>query len=252
MLCPAVPLAPTLLRAVLPLLMFIAVAAAATAQTLVLSTGVREPFTREERDGFLDQVMAEVFRRIGMRAEVRVYEASERAMINANQGVDDGIALRIKGLEAQYPNLVRVPEKVMDNDFVAYTLGESFATRNWESLRSRRVGYIIGWKVFEGRFDPATEVIRVKDPSQLFSLLGQKRVDVVLYERWQGLALARREQLPVRVLEPPLAQQEMFMYLHTRHAALANKAAAALAEMKRDGTYRRLHDATLRPLLPAR
>lgn len=249
---PAVSPAPTLLRALFSMLTIFFVAATAQAQTLVLNTGVREPFTTEKRDGFLDQVVAEVFRRLGLKAEVVVYEASERAMINANQGVDDGIALRIKGLEAQYPNLVRVPEKVMDNEFVAWTLGEPFATRSWESLRPYRVGHIIGWKVFEGRLDPETDVTRVKDPPQLFSLLRQKRADVVLYERWQGLALARREQLPVRVLEPPLARQEMFMYLHKRHAALVDKAAAVLAEMKRDGTYRRLHDATLKPLLPTR
>lgn len=252
MLCPAVPPAPTLFRQWFFLLTFLAVAATVQAQTLVLNTGVREPFTTEKRDGFLDQVVAEVFRRLGLKAEVLVYEASERAMLNANQGLDDGIALRIRGLEAQYPNLVRVHEKVMDNDFVAYTLGEPFATRGWESLRPYRVGHIIGWKVFEGRLDPAAEVIRVKDPHQLFALLGQKRADVVLYERWQGLMLARREQLPVRMLEPPLAQQEMYMYLHKRHAAIVDRAAAALAEMKRDGTYRRLHDATLKPLLPVR
>lgn len=220
--------------------------------TLVLNTGVRAPYTQPDRSGFLDRLAAEAFRRIGLKAEVQVYEASERAMQNANAGIDDGMAMRIKGLEAQYPNLVRVPEKIIDNDFVAYSRGSDFPTQDWEALAPYHVAHIIGWKVFESRLGGRGDVTRVRNAEQLFELLRQNRTDVILYERWQGLWWAQRMALEARLLEPPLASQEMFIYLHRKHEPLAGKVAAALAAMKKDGSYRRIFDETLAPLAARR
>jgi len=215
---------------------------------LVLNTGVRAPYTQSDRSGFLDRLVAELFRRIGLQAEVQVYEASERAMQNADAGIDDGMAMRIKGLEKQYPNLVRVPEKVIDNDFVAYSRRHAFPTRNWEALAPYHVAHIIGWKVFEKNLGNRGEITRVRNAEQLFDLLRQDRADVILYERWQGLWWARELALDARLLEPPLASQEMFIYLHRKHAPLVGKLAAALAAMKQDGSYKRIFDDTLAPL----
>lgn len=220
--------------------------------TFKLNTSVTEPYTTPAHDGFLDRLMAEAFRRLGHKAEITVYEASERALINANRGLDDGALPRIKGLEAQYENLLRVPEKVMDTEFVGYTLGAPFATDGWESLRSRQLAYILGWKIFENNLDASYPAVRVRDPQQLFGMLRLGRAEVVLYERWQGLAQAKAENLRVHVLEPPLARSEQFLYLHRRHAHLVDRLAAVLAEMKRDGTYRRLHDATVKHLAGGR
>lgn len=220
--------------------------------TLVLNTGVRAPYTHADRSGFLDRLVAEAFRRIGLKAEVQVYEASERAMQNANAGIDDGMAMRIKGLEAQYPNLIRVPEKVIDNDFVAYSRRHDFPARSWEALAPYHVAHIIGWKVFENNLGGRKDITRVRNVEQLFELLRQDRTDVVLYERWQGLWWARELALDARLLEPPLASQEMFIYLHRKHEPLVAKVAATLAAMKKDGSYRRIFDETLTPLAARR
>jgi polar amino acid transport system substrate-binding protein len=220
-------------------------------ETLVLSTGVGPPFTTPQHDGFLDRLMAEAFRRAGARVEIRVHESSERALINANNGVDDGVVPRIKGLDSQYPNLVRVPEVVFDNDFVAYSLHHRFRTADWQSLAPYHVSYLIGWKIFENNLADHREATAVKDAAQLFNLLRLERTDVILYERWQGLWQARQLHLPVAVMEPPLARQEMYCYVNRKHAALAPAVAAALAAMKRDGSYRRIYDATLTPLASA-
>ena len=225
---------------------------ALAADTLVISTGNGQPFTAPQRSGFFDQLLAEAFRRVGYQAEMRVHESSERALINANNGIDDGVAARIKGLEVQYPNFVRVPEKLFDNDFVAYARHFEFATPDWQSLAPYHVSYLIGWKIFENNLAGKREATQVKDAAQLFSLLQQDRTDVILYERWQGLWRARELGMPVKMMEPPLARQEMFCYLHRKHAELVPKLAAALAAMKRDGSYQRIFDATLTPLAGAR
>lgn len=219
---------------------------------LVLNTGVRQPYTTADNKGFLDRLTAEAFRRIGHPARVQVYDSSERALINANGGIDDGTVLRIRGLEAQYPNLIRVPEKVMDNDFVAYSLQHHFVARDWDSLQPYQVSYILGWKVFESNLPQSVSATRVRSPEQLFSLLRLGRTEVVLYERWQGLWRARELGLPVKVIEPPLANAEMFMYLHKTHAHLVPRLADTLAAMKRDGSYQRIYDAAFKPLAAIR
>lgn len=221
---------------------------AAAEQRLVLSTGVVAPYTTPARQGFLDQLVAAVFREVGVQAEVMVYPAaSERSLLNANEGIDDGQALRVAGLEQIYPNLIRVPEPVILNEFVALSVRHRFATPGWAALKPYTVTYIIGWKIFEANVPSETPRTPVREADQLFTLLAQDRADVALYERWQGLAQARRSGLPVQVMEPPLASTPMYMYLHRKHAHLVPKVAQALARLKQDGTYQRIAAATLRP-----
>lgn len=234
------------LRAVLPaaLCVWLPLMAMA-AEPLRLVTGNSAPFVTAQRTGFFDLLVAEMFRRIGVQAEVYTHPSSERALVNANRGDDGGVVARIRGLEAQYPNLVVIPEKIFDNDFVACTLGEEFPTPDWQALASRHVAFIRGWRIFEANLSAHQRLTRVRDADQLFELLQRQRVEVALYERWQALWHARVQRIPLRVLEPPFARQAMFAYLNRKHAEWAPHAASALAAMKVDGSYRQIFDSTL-------
>lgn len=212
----------------------------AQAQVLRLSSGVGAPYLQDNQKGFLDLLVPEIFRRIGVQAESVRYEATERAMINANKGVDDGVAMRIRGLEKTYPNLVRIEEKVIDNEFVAYATRLQIATTGFATLIPYQVGHINGWKVFESGLLPGTQVTRVQSAEQLFTLLTSDRAEVVLFERWQGNHILRERGIKAHMLQPPLVTTEMFMYLHARHAALVEPVARALRAMKADGSYQRI------------
>lgn len=220
--------------------------AAQAADKFVLTTGVLAPYSTPDRKGFLDQLVAAVFREVGLSAELTIYPtATERGMLNANEGRDDGLAMRVAGLEKQYPNLIRVPEPVAINEFVAISTRHRFATPNWDSLQPYTVSYIIGWKVFEQNVPKGRELTLVRDAEQLFSLLARDRTDVVLYERWQGLVQTRTMGLKVQVMEPPLVRTPMYMYVHKKHAALVPQLAQALHRLKQNGTYARIYDSTL-------
>lgn len=215
---------------------------------LILSTSVVAPYTTPERQGFLDQLIPAIFREVGQDAEVQVYpNASERSLLNANEGIDDGQALRVGGLDKLYPNLIQVPEPIITNDFVALGVNQRFATPDWNALRPYTVSYIIGWKVFEANVPTSIARTPVRDAEQMFTLLARGRVDVVLYERWQGLEQARASGVPALVMEPPLVSTPMYMYLHKKHAALVPRVARALAGLKQNGAYQRIHAATLKP-----
>ncbi len=217
-------------------------------QTLVINAATGPPLTNEARTGFLDVLATEALRRIGVGLEI-IRLPAERALINANAGIDDGDLIRIAGLEKAYPNLVRVPEKMMDMNFVAFTKHVEIQTDGWQALKPYSIGIIKGWKILENNIPGAATLTLAEDAEQLFRLLEKDRVDLVLYSRWMGLARITRHNLRgVRVLTPPLVTKEMFMYLHKKHKPLVPKIAAALREIKAEGTYQRLFQEKVAPL----
>jgi len=221
---------------------------AADGPTLVLSDTYDAPYTTEAGDGFLDIVAAEAFRRAGLHLKM-VRVSPERALLNANAGVEDGVSARIAGLEKNYPNLVRIPEKILDFPFVAFARQTKLTSANWETLASLSVGHIQGWKIFEQNLKPGTQVTVVDDAEQLFTMLDKNRVDVALYERWLGLALAEKMGIKnIHVVEPALAEREMFIYLNKRHADKVSAIAAALRAIKADGTYGKICREKFAPL----
>jgi polar amino acid transport system substrate-binding protein len=207
---------------------------------LVLNNPTAPPFTTTAHDGLLDVVVGEAFRRTGLKLSL-VNLPAERGLINANAGIDDGDLSRIAGIEKVYPNLVRVPEKIFDMDFVAFARSDLIQQASWKNLEPYSVGYIKGWKIFEQNLFPQTEITTAEAPEQLMNMLNLGRVQFVLYSRWMGLALAKRMQIKdIRVIEPALAQRAMYIYLNKRYQAYVTRLAQALRDIKREGMYTRV------------
>ena len=159
---------------------------------LTLATGTVPPLaSRPGQTGFLEALAVEVFSRIGYDVAL-LYLPFERALINANAGVEDGDVFRAAGLEKTYPNLLRVPERVLALDFVAYALRPEVQVHDWGDLARYSVGYVNGWKIFERNAKSARDFTTVRELEQLMPLLIRGRADVVLVDRWEGLWLAHR------------------------------------------------------------
>lgn len=221
---------------------------AAARPRLTLATGLIQPLTAlDGRSGFLDRLLGEAFNGIGVDVTL-VRTPFRRALINANAGIEDGDPLRAPGFEQEYPNLVQVPESVLDLDFVALALRTDVQVRGWNDLSRYSLAYVNGWKIFERRVPAGPNVATVRNLDQLLPMLTSGRADLVLVDRWEGLWLARQAGLVARPQEPPLARVPMHTYLHRRHAALVSPLAAALAELKRNGTWQRLYDQILAPM----
>lgn len=223
-------------------------AVAADLNTLILSDTYEAPYTTVAGDGFLDIIAGEAFRRAGLSMTfIRV--PPERALLNANAGIEDGVSARIAGLEKTYPNLVPVPEHILLFHFVAFTQRADLPKADWQTISPLEVGHIRGWKIFEQNLTPQTRVTIVDTAEQLFEMLDLGRIDVALYERWLGLALAAKRGLRnVRMVEPPLAERPMFIYLHKRHADAVPRLADALRAIKAEGLYTRVCEAKFAPL----
>jgi polar amino acid transport system substrate-binding protein len=211
-------------------------AAAADTTTITVSTN-NTPLDRQA----LHDLSKEAFRRIGVEFKL-VTLPSERSLHSANLGEVDGEGLRVAGLSGQYPNLVQVPERYIGISFVAFARDATIRLeQGWESLKPHRIAFINGWKMFEANASGARSVSKVDKPDQLFLMLDSGRVDLALYTRTDGVALARGMGLgAIAPIAPALKDVDMYLYLNRKHEALVPRLSQALREMKADGSYNRI------------
>jgi len=218
---------------------------------LTLSTYAGPPLSNSNQSGFYDQVLNEAFSRAGHKIKI-IQLPAERSLINANEGIVDGDFVRISGLSALYQDLIRVPEKIINFDFVAFTKDSNLAISDWQSTKGYHIGIVRGWKILEKNLVGAASLSRVKNQQLLFKLLDKNRVDIVVYSRFEGYELINQLDIKgVKVLEPPLETREMFLYLNKQHSQLVPIIAQNIMDMKKDGSYDEIFKKTLLPYLQA-
>lgn len=223
------------------------VCTAAQVTQLELNTTTRPPLSTEDQTGFIDRVAKEALARLGIEL-ITIRLPAERALLDANGGMLDGEISRVEGLEGGYPNLIRVPEKLMDLEFTVFSRHIKHVESGWEGLRPYSTAIINGWKILENNIPASAEVTKVKSPTQLFRLLNLDRVDLIIYERWGGVSLINDlEIVDVRPLAPPLLVKGIFMYLNKKHKALVPALSRELRNIKEDGTYKLIYMQTLEP-----
>lgn len=216
------------------------------AENLKINTSIKPPFSTEEENGFFDILVNELFARLGFRVDL-VRLPAERALQMANEGLSDGDIPRISGLSSLYPNLIEIEEPVVDYYFVAFSHKNLMPLEFcWEKMAGKRVGFIIGWKIYENLVPKSAKVIRVASPDQLLKLLEGKRIDVALYERYAGRYLIESNNYQgLEECSPPLAVRPMHLYLNKKHQNLAAPLSRELKKMKRDGSWQKIASFTL-------
>ncbi len=232
------------------LLLFLSLAVNAQ-QTIVMNTAFSNPISNDTQTGFGDKVLGEAFKHIGYKLET-VRLPAERALINANKGIDDGDLLRIGGLQKKYPNLIQVPEKIMDMDVMLFTKNQlGFKVKGWKSITSQSVSIITGWKVFEINLGKNVHIIKTDNVDQMFTMLTKNRADFAGYERWSGLKFIKNANISnIKLIEPPLVSTPLYTYLHKKHKKLVPKLAAEIRQMKKDGSIKKIFNELLKPLMP--
>jgi len=205
---------------------------------LVITTFTGPPESNESDTGLYDLILQEAFRRINQLIDIDHLPA-ERALMNADSGLTDGEFPRISGLEKLYPNLIMVPERLTDYEFVAFSKHNGKKMYSWDALKPYDVAIVRGWKILEENIVKYRSLVRVKNHKLLFNLLVNDRADIVIYSRISGEAYIHSQGLAglVVTLEPPLDVREMHLYLNKKHEQLVEPLSQALREMRKDGTY---------------
>jgi len=166
-------------------LLLLPVSIMADDRIIMLNVTGQPPLNSDDQMGFMDEVAKQAFRRIGIQLKT-IRLPAERGLVNANQGRVDGEMSRVRGIEKSYNNLIRVPEKIMDWEFVGFSYQPISFVHGWSDLAGRNIAYINGWKIFEANVPDTAEIIKIQHAEGLFNLLRKHRTDIVLYERWGG------------------------------------------------------------------
>jgi len=215
---------------------------------IVLNDTNKLPYTTKNKNGFLDVVMAEAFKRIGFKL-IMVRLPAERGLLGANEGIVDGELNRIAGIQKVYKNLIPVPEKIRNSDFCVLSK-KSNIINSPEVLGQHVVGYIKGWKIYEKMMAGSDNVITTDNPQQLFRLLKINRIDAALYTCMQGFIIAKELNIEnMKILEPRIKQREMFMYLNKKHEHIIPAISKALKDIRREGLYDQLYKEKISPFI---
>ena len=195
--------------------------------------------------GIFDLLVTEATHRVGLEV---VFDAvpAERSIRNVSAGLADGDGPRIREMDSLYPNLVRVPEALLNFEFVAFSRDAGISTDSWSDLWPYHVAAPRGWKILEINLEASLSLTTTRTVADSFAVLDAGRVDVVVGERRIGESLLQSMGLEdVFVLEPPVDSREVFLFLNARHQHLIEPIAAALHQMKADGTYDELVESVL-------
>ena len=220
------------------LFLFLFFSSGSSARTiLTFTTGDDQSHGRAKA---MNAVLTECFNRIGIRLNITPMP-SKRSLINANSGIEDGNFLRTNALSYAFPNLVVVPERLSVNRVVAFSKNEKIEINGWKSLFQYHVAYVNGWKNCERELKDHKSTTTVKNEYLLFTLLENNRADVGVFELSTGTeVLNKLGYTSIKAIEPPIVTNDLFLYVHKKHAALIPKIVKTLQSMKQDGTYRNI------------
>ncbi len=229
-------------------LLFILINPVFAQNPLFIGSPFEPPISSPDQQGIVDRIILQAFAKIGREALITRLPA-ERSLLVAAQGINDGDLIRVEGLQRQYPNLIQVPEKLIDFEFVAFSKAAQVSVRDWDDLSPYSVGIVRGWKILQEKAAGAL-LTQVDSLALLFTLIEKGRADLVIYERLAGLQAIQSLQLKdIQQVEPPLETQSMYLYLHKRHKTLVAPLVEALRSMKRDGSYQLIIAEGLQPLI---
>ncbi len=211
--------------------------------TLRINTSIKPPFSTQDETGFFDRLLKAVAESSDLNIQL-IRLPPSRALVSANAGISDGDLPRVGGLTPFYPNLVQVPEKLIDYQFIAFC-NDNFSPDGWDSLFNRHVAYLLGWKIYEQKVT-SKNVSKLRRPHQLFEMLAEARVDTVLYEKFSGQYIMNNmADKSIRLCGPALATKPMYLYLHKSQQHLVKPIVAEIKKMKEDGRYQTIFEQTL-------
>ena len=197
-------------------------------------------FHDENHQGLADKVLKEALSRIGYDLKVVVLPA-ERSLLMAKSGGVDGELLRTRGIEHDYPGLVRVAESLVDVEFVVFSFQSDDQIKDWASLKNKTVGVITGMKIIEENIPEGSDVSRVRNANQLFSMVKNGRVEYGVFVRDIGESFLKDNGIEgIFASHSALSSVPTYIYLNKKYRDLAPKIAQSLREMKSDGTFQKI------------
>jgi len=192
---------------------------------------------------FVEIITLEAFKRAKLKINFQGLP-NKRALINANNGIDDGDAARIWEISDYYPNLVRVPVQNSKIDIVVLSKKRNII-KDVSDLSKFNVGVIHGMKIAVVLAEKANplSLYKAKEYKSLIKLLSQDRLDLVITNRI-GIYEHREylEHNKFYILDKPLLTRPLYLHLHKKNSAYILALEKAYTSIHKDGTYEKLYN----------
>jgi polar amino acid transport system substrate-binding protein len=191
----------------------------------------------QEKNAFHDaaaEIIRQAYASLGITVVYKTYPA-ERALRMSNEGLSDGELVRIKGIEAKYSNLIRIPVSHVTAEQMAFATDPSLKINGWKSLKPFRLVFHRGYKVAEQNTVGMDRYLTGTDVNA-FRMVEKGRKDIAIANRFSGQKILQDEDLKhVVMLRPPVQRDPLYHYVHFRHRGLVEDITRALKSMKTEG-----------------
>jgi len=171
----------------------------------------------------------------------------ERALKNANMGLDDGDAVRVFEVGEMFPNLLRVNDHLFSANFSAFYINQEITIKNVEDMKYRTIGIVNGAKIVQSfvKKHEFKDVKKALDSEQVLRALLHEDVEIIISNRRPLLTHAKKMHLENFIIEhkPSLIQKKMYLYMHKKHKDLVPIIEKELHKMKEDGSYAKIMNA---------
>lgn len=228
---------PIIIRYLLILLALInhAIFAEEPSQPLSINTGFGYP-----EANVIQSLTEELFKRNQIPLKFQVLP-NQRALINANNGDDDGEAARIYELNRYYPNLFPTDESIHAIEIMLVSKRNIALSRS-DSFDSLHVGVIRGMKIAEMQAaeKKPLSLIKTNDALSLLNMLNTGRLDIALIDRISLLDTLQKMGQKTDgyyMFHPPYIQRKLHFHLHKKHQHLLPQFSQTIQEMKADGRF---------------
>lgn len=174
-------------------------------------------------------LIKEILEEAGISSELVVQPAG-RSLENANKGLLDGELLRVISIEANFPNLVRVPTPMLTTTVYAYTLVNGPVIEQLIDLKPLKVATVRGQQISMQLLNSIEATVTyVATQAALVQMLKSGRVQAVTNVGALMDPLVRGDQ-SIRRNEPPIFSITAHIFLHKKHEGLIPRIDAVIRE----------------------
>ena len=189
------------------------------------------------------QLMETAYKQLGIDMTT-IVAPSRRALLLADSGQVDGDLFRIHSVAEEYPNLVQTPYPLLQGKLYAVVHDPGIRTlpkaKDAPLLVAVRRGIIISEITAKSL---GMEPVPAEDYEQMRNMLEQKRVALALVADVEGLSpLTRSDWKHLTALPEPVAEFQLYHYLHRRHEKLAQSLAEVLERLDREGVKEEIRE----------
>ncbi len=182
------------------------------------------------------EIIPVIYEKLGLSVEITPL-AGKRAEQEATTGRKDGEIMRIFSYGQNNPTTLRVPTPYYKLETMAFVKKDSgIKITSKDDLRQYKVAKVSGVKHTDNLSKGLSGVKDAKSTASMMKMLNAGRVDVALTNTVDGLLVLKEIGVTsITPMDKPLAELDLYHYLHESHADMVAKVDAAIQEMVASG-----------------